>query len=83
VPSARLRLGRPAIARGSLVNNPSLNGQTSLEFPSRSPRERTVGKDLDASIGDAPTAAVWTYQSAPIAAHHRPYFSPGQEEAHP
>jgi hypothetical protein len=36
-----------------------------------------TGRDLSELIGDAPAAGVWTYQSAPVAAHNRPYFLPG------
>ncbi|WP_327673171.1 hypothetical protein [Kitasatospora sp. NBC_00458] len=32
--------------------------------------------DLARLVGDAPAAGVWTYQSAPVAAHHRPYYLP-------
>ncbi|MFC8453304.1 hypothetical protein [Kitasatospora sp. NPDC057223] len=34
------------------------------------------GADLTTLIGGAPAAGVWTYQSAPVAAHHRPYYVP-------
>lgn len=34
------------------------------------------GRDLSALIGDNPAAGVWTHQSAPVAAHNRPYFVP-------
>ena len=34
------------------------------------------GDDLRTLIGDGPAAGVWTYQSAPVAAHQRPYFVP-------
>ncbi|MCX4744388.1 hypothetical protein OG455_02460 [Kitasatospora sp. NBC_01287] len=33
-----------------------------------------VGRDLTALIGPAPAAGVWTYQSAPVAAHNRAYY---------
>lgn len=32
--------------------------------------------DLGTLIGQTPAAGVWTYQSAPVAAHNRPYFLP-------
>ncbi|MFC9330117.1 hypothetical protein [Kitasatospora sp. NPDC057015] len=35
-----------------------------------------VGRHLTALVGDAPAAGVWTYQSAPVAAHNRPYYIP-------
>ncbi|MFD8081355.1 hypothetical protein ACFV4F_06605 [Kitasatospora sp. NPDC059722] len=31
-------------------------------------------RDLAHLIADAPAAGVWTYQSAPVAAHNRPYY---------
>ncbi|MBD0688738.1 hypothetical protein [Streptomyces sp. CBMA123] len=34
-----------------------------------------AARDLALLIGDAPAAGVWTYQSAPVAAHHRPYYA--------
>ncbi|GAA2828919.1 hypothetical protein RMN57_03465 [Kitasatospora sp. CM 4170] len=33
-----------------------------------------AARDLARLVGDAPAAGVWTYQSAPVAAHHRPYY---------
>ncbi|MFD5465027.1 hypothetical protein ACFWIQ_19690 [Kitasatospora sp. NPDC127059] len=33
-----------------------------------------AARDLALLIGDAPAAGVWTYQSAPVAAHQRPYY---------
>ncbi|MEV7426478.1 MULTISPECIES: hypothetical protein [unclassified Streptomyces] len=35
-----------------------------------------VGADLTALVGGAPAAGAWTYQSAPVAAHNRPYYVP-------
>ncbi|MFE3600661.1 hypothetical protein ACFXP3_02540 [Streptomyces sp. NPDC059096] len=35
-----------------------------------------VGADLTAHVGDTPAAGAWTYQSAPVAAHNRPYYVP-------
>ncbi|MFE4534536.1 hypothetical protein ACFRKB_05585 [Streptomyces scopuliridis] len=35
-----------------------------------------VGADLTALIAGAPAAGAWTYQSAPVAAHNRPYYVP-------
>ena len=35
-----------------------------------------VGQDLTAMIGAAAPVGVWTYQSAPVAAHNRPYYLP-------
>jgi hypothetical protein len=35
-----------------------------------------VGRDLHALVGDAPAAGVWSYQSAPVGAHNRPYYVP-------
>ncbi|MFD5916925.1 hypothetical protein ACFVYP_04010 [Kitasatospora sp. NPDC058201] len=32
--------------------------------------------DLARLVGEAPAAGVWTYQSAPVAAHHRAYYLP-------
>ncbi|GGZ46773.1 hypothetical protein GCM10010387_46540 [Streptomyces inusitatus] len=42
-----------------------------------------VGADVSALIGDGSAAGVWTYQSAPVAAHNRPYYVPraGREQA--
>ncbi|GGV15324.1 hypothetical protein GCM10010495_31860 [Kitasatospora herbaricolor] len=37
-----------------------------------------VGRDLATLVGDAPAAGVWTYQSAPVAAHHRAYYVPSK-----
>ncbi|MEE1801222.1 MULTISPECIES: hypothetical protein [unclassified Streptomyces] len=39
-------------------------------------RTSSIGADLTAHIGTAPAAGVWTYQSAPVAAHNRPYYVP-------
>jgi hypothetical protein len=33
-----------------------------------------IGADLGTLIGDAQAAGAWTYQSAPVAAHNRPYY---------
>ncbi|MEU4118791.1 hypothetical protein AB0F71_30415 [Kitasatospora sp. NPDC028055] len=33
-----------------------------------------AARDLAQLIGEAPAAGVWTYQSAPVAAHHRAYY---------
>ncbi|MFI5617877.1 hypothetical protein [Streptomyces sp. NPDC051567] len=33
-----------------------------------------VGRDLVRLIGDTPAAGAWTFQSPPVAAHHRPYY---------
>lgn len=38
-----------------------------------------VGADLTALLGDAPAVSAWTYQSAPVAAHNRPYYVPFAE----
>jgi hypothetical protein len=35
-----------------------------------------VCADLTAMIGTAPAVAAWTFQSAPVAAHNRPYYQP-------
>ncbi|MEO3975609.1 hypothetical protein [Streptomyces sp. CAU 1734] len=35
-----------------------------------------AGADLLALIGDAPAAGAWSHQSAPVAAHNRPYYVP-------
>ncbi|MFI5843022.1 hypothetical protein ACIA8K_25265 [Catenuloplanes sp. NPDC051500] len=35
-----------------------------------------AGADLTALLGDASAAGAWTFQSAPIAAHNRPYYLP-------
>ncbi|MFF2774251.1 hypothetical protein ACFVU3_05015 [Streptomyces sp. NPDC058052] len=36
-----------------------------------------LGGDLGALLGaEAPAAGAWTYQSPPVAAHHRPYYLP-------
>ncbi|MGK4579155.1 hypothetical protein [Kitasatospora sp. HPMI-4] len=37
-----------------------------------------VGRHLDRLVGDTPAAGVWTYQSAPVAAHNRPYYLPAK-----
>lgn len=37
-----------------------------------------VGRHLADLIGESPAAAVWTYQSAPVAAHNRPYYLPSK-----
>ncbi|WP_441251405.1 hypothetical protein [Kitasatospora sp. McL0602] len=37
-----------------------------------------VGRDLALLVGDAPAVGVWTYQSAPVAAHNRPYYVPSK-----
>ena len=34
------------------------------------------GTDLTTLIAGAPATGAWTYQSAPVAAHHRPYYVP-------
>ncbi|MFF8957347.1 hypothetical protein [Streptomyces sp. NPDC014894] len=39
-----------------------------------------VGAEVTALVGDAPAAGVWTYQSAPVAAHNRPYYVPRARE---
>ncbi|MFG3053986.1 hypothetical protein ACGFZP_23935 [Kitasatospora sp. NPDC048239] len=33
-----------------------------------------AARDLGRLVADAPAAGVWTYQSAPVAAHNRPYY---------
>ncbi|WP_285443945.1 hypothetical protein [Streptomyces sp. ISL-44] len=33
-----------------------------------------VGQDLLRLVRDTPAAGAWTYQSAPVAAHNRPYY---------
>ncbi|MFE0459130.1 hypothetical protein ACFW1A_07680 [Kitasatospora sp. NPDC058965] len=33
-----------------------------------------LGRDLADLIGEAPAAGAWSYQSAPVAAHNRPYY---------
>ncbi|GAA2142313.1 hypothetical protein GCM10009760_27340 [Kitasatospora kazusensis] len=38
-----------------------------------------VGRHLALLIGDASAAGVWTYQSAPVAAHNRPYYVPAKD----
>ncbi|MEW1723284.1 hypothetical protein [Streptomyces sp. NPDC093109] len=35
-----------------------------------------VGADLTTLVGGAPAVGAWTYQSAPVAAHNRPYYVP-------
>ena len=35
-----------------------------------------AGADLTTLVAGAPAAGVWTYQSAPVAAHNRPYYVP-------
>ncbi|MGW4130926.1 hypothetical protein [Amycolatopsis japonica] len=40
--------------------------------------DSVVGDDLGTLIGGVPAAAVWTFQSAPVAAHHRPYYLPSK-----
>ncbi|MFD7098006.1 hypothetical protein [Streptomyces xanthophaeus] len=37
-------------------------------------RTSEVGQDLTRLVGGAPAAGAWTYQSAPVAAHNRPYY---------
>ncbi|MGC0313610.1 hypothetical protein [Kitasatospora acidiphila] len=37
-----------------------------------------VGRHLGQLVGAAPASGVWTYQSAPVAAHNRPYYLPGK-----
>ncbi|MCK2244425.1 MULTISPECIES: hypothetical protein [unclassified Crossiella] len=39
-------------------------------------QDSPVCQDLAELIGAAPAAGVWTYQSAPVAAHNRPYYLP-------
>ncbi|MGW1975555.1 hypothetical protein [Streptomyces sp. NPDC001889] len=35
-----------------------------------------IGTDIAALVGGAPAAGAWSFQSAPVAAHHRPYYVP-------
>ncbi|MEW1633079.1 hypothetical protein AB0469_03300 [Streptomyces sp. NPDC093801] len=37
-----------------------------------------LGRDVHALLGDAPAAGAWTCQSAPVAAHNRPYYLPAR-----
>ncbi|MET9616531.1 hypothetical protein [Kitasatospora indigofera] len=37
-----------------------------------------AGRDLATLVGEAPAAGVWTFQSAPVAAHNRPYYIPSK-----
>jgi hypothetical protein len=37
-----------------------------------------VGRHLAQLVGDTRAAAVWTYQSPPVAAHNRPYYLPSK-----
>ncbi|MCX5208893.1 hypothetical protein OG689_06240 [Kitasatospora sp. NBC_00240] len=41
-------------------------------------RAGAVGRHLAELVGGAPAAGVWTYQSAPVAAHNRPYYVPSK-----
>ncbi|MFD8146394.1 hypothetical protein [Streptomyces sp. NPDC059708] len=45
--------------------------------------EDDLGRDALALLGDTPAAGAWTYQSAPVAAHHRPYYLPPRPGAGP
>ncbi|ANN19524.1 hypothetical protein SD37_30500 [Amycolatopsis orientalis] len=38
--------------------------------------DSVVGKNLRTLVGGTPAAGVWTFQSMPVAAHHRPYYLP-------
>ncbi|AXG82305.1 hypothetical protein DVK44_02115 [Streptomyces paludis] len=38
--------------------------------------DSAIGAELTALVGSASPAGVWTYQSAPVAAHNRPYYVP-------
>ncbi|GAA1408621.1 hypothetical protein GCM10009639_58500 [Kitasatospora putterlickiae] len=60
----RLTLGRPRPGPGADPGAASGAGD----------HGREAAADLARLIGGAPAAGVWTYQSAPVAAHHRPYY---------
>ncbi|MFE1554388.1 hypothetical protein ACFW6V_05280 [Streptomyces sp. NPDC058734] len=43
--------------------------------------EDDLGRDARTLLADTPPAGAWTYQSAPVAAHHRPYYLPPRPAA--
>ncbi|MFE6866270.1 hypothetical protein ACFVFS_06910 [Kitasatospora sp. NPDC057692] len=68
----RLTLGRSGPGPGS---GPGSGwGPGSAGDPGPGDPAREAAADLARLVGDAPAAGVWTYQSAPVAAHHRPYY---------
>ncbi|MEY9845531.1 hypothetical protein [Streptacidiphilus sp. MAP5-3] len=40
--------------------------------------DHPAGADLQLLLGDAAAVGAWTYQSAPVAAHNRPYYLPSR-----
>lgn len=53
---------------------PAHSGRTGLTVHAP---DGDLGRDIRALVGDdTPATGAWTYQSPPVAAHHRPYYLP-------
>ncbi|CAN3978526.1 hypothetical protein [Kitasatospora purpeofusca] len=52
------------------------SGEGGSSEPGLGGHARAAVADLARLVGAAPAAGAWTYQSAPVAAHHRPYYIP-------
>ncbi len=52
------------------------SGEGGSSEPGSGGHARAAVADLARLVGAAPAAGAWTYQSAPVAAHHRPYYIP-------